>query len=394
MKIKLAVLFGGKSVEHEISIISAVQAMSCLNREKYDILPIYISKDNEFFTGESLFDIDNYKSDLKKLTSNLQRVILVNENGKTQVIKYPQKMFKNNVIDYIDVALPIVHGTNVEDGTLQGYLQLLNLPYAGCDVMSSAVGMDKYVMKTVLKDNGIPVLDCKVFTSYMYEQGTEGVVKQIEDAFSYPVIIKPINLGSSVGIKKASNRDELFDALELAFEFANRVLVEPAIEHLKEINCAVLGDMEDAKASECEKPVNSDEILSYKDKYMGNGSKGMSGLSRKLPADIPSDKREEIRNMAVKAFKCLGCSGVSRIDFMIDTSSDNVYVNEINTIPGSLSFYLWEALGMKYSELLDKLINLALKRQRETENLHFSFNTNVLSGVNLGGAKGSKGSKI
>ena len=186
MKIKLAVLFGGKSVEHEISIISAVQAMSCLNREKYDILPIYISKDNEFYTGESLFDIDNYKSDLKKLTSNLQRVILVNENGKTQIVKYPQKMFKNNIIDYIDVALPIVHGTNVEDGTLQGYLQLLNLPYAGCDVMSSAVGMDKYVMKTVLKDNGIPVLDCKVFTSFMYEQGTESVINQIEDAFHIP----------------------------------------------------------------------------------------------------------------------------------------------------------------------------------------------------------------
>lgn len=394
MKIKLAVLFGGKSVEHEISIISAVQAMAALNREKYDVIPVYITKDNRFFTGECLFDIESYKQNLKSLESKCDRVIFVSENDKTFIVKYPQKKFKNNVVDYIDVALPIVHGTNVEDGTMQGFLQMYNIPYGGCDVMSSAVGMDKYVMKTVLKDNGIPVLDCKVYTSYAYEQGSDGIIKDIEDKFDYPVIIKPINLGSSVGIKKASNREELEDALELAFEFSLKVLCERAIVNLKEINCAVLGDGEEALASECEEPITGDEILSYKDKYMDNGSKGMSGLKRRMPADITNEQRECVRNMAVKAFKCLGCSGVARIDFMMDTETKQIFINEINTIPGSLSFYLWEPLGIKYDELLDRLVSLALKRERERAALHFSFETNVLSGVTLGGAKGAKGGKL
>ena len=394
MKIKLAVLFGGKSVEHEISIISAVQAMAALNREKYDVIPVYITKDNRFFTGECLFDIESYKQNLKSLESKCDRVIFASENDKTFIVKYPQKKFKNNVIDYIDVALPIVHGTNVEDGTMQGFLQMYNIPYGGCDVMSSAVGMDKYVMKTVLKDNGIPVLDCKVYTSYAYEQGTDGIIKDIEDKFDYPVIIKPINLGSSVGIKKASNREELEDALELAFEFSLKVLCERAIVNLKEINCAVLGDGEEAQASECEEPITGDEILSYKDKYMDNGSKGMSGLKRRMPADITNEQRETVREMAVNAFKCLGCSGVARIDFMMDTETKQIFINEINTIPGSLSFYLWEPLGIKYNELLDRLVSLALKRERERAALHFSFETNVLSGVTLGGAKGVKGGKL
>ncbi|MDD5924213.1 MAG: D-alanine--D-alanine ligase [Clostridia bacterium] len=395
MKIKLAVLFGGRSVEHEISIISAVQAMASLNKDKYDIIPIYITKNNEFYTGECLFDIDSYKQDLKKMISACDRVIIVNEGDRAYVVKYPQKRFRNNVIDYIDVAMPIVHGTNVEDGTLQGFLQIHNIPYVGCDVMSSAVGMDKYVMKTVLKDNGIPVLDCRVYTSFDYNNSPEKMVSDVEEAFEYPVIVKPINLGSSVGIKRASNREQLEEALELGFSFSTKVLIEPCVVDLREINCAVLGDSESAQASECEEPLNGDEILSYEDKYMGSSSsKGMSGLSRQLPAKITPQQREQIREMAVKTFKCLGCSGVSRIDFMLDTKADKIYVNEINTIPGSLSFYLWEVLGMSYEKLLDEMVSLALKRDRELKTLHFSFETNVLSGVSLSGAKGAKGSKM
>ncbi len=197
-----------------------------------------------------------------------------------------------------------------------------------------------------------------------------------------------------MGIKKASNREKLEEALELAFEFSLKVLCERAIVNLKEINCAVLGDGEEALASECEEPITGDEILSYKDKYMDNGSKGMSGLKRRMPADITNEQRECVRDMAVKAFKCLGCSGVARIDFMMDTETKQIFINEINTIPGSLSFYLWEPLGIKYDELLDRLVSLALKRERERAALHFSFETNVLSGVTLGGAKGVKGGKL
>lgn len=397
MKIKLAVLFGGKSVEHEISVISAIQAINYLNTEKYDVIPIYISKNNEMYVGDEIGKIESYR-DIKSLIEKSTRVTLVNTDKTTQIIRYPHKAFANDVLGTIDVAFPIVHGTNVEDGTIQGYLAMLNLPTVGCDLTSSAVGMDKYVMKTVLKDNDIPVLDCKCFTT-KDAANTDVIVETVEKSFEYPVIVKPINLGSSVGITKAADKTALYAALDTAFTYASKILVEPAVQNLKEINCSVVGDFEEARASECEEPVNSDEILSYEDKYIsGNskktgsdgGSKGMASLSRKIPADITDEMRAEIRSIAVKAFQVLGCCGISRIDFMIDTETNKLWLNEINTIPGSLSFYLWEPMGIKYTELLDQAIELALKRDRLQSEITFSFDTNVLEGVHLGGAKGSK----
>ena len=410
MKIKVGVLFGGKSVEHEISVISAIQAMQSLNRDKYDVIPIYITKNNEFYVGENVGKIESY-TDIASLIKSSQRVIMVNDENKVKLIKYPQKMLSKGYVDYIDVAFPVVHGTNVEDGTLQGYLQMMNIPYVGCDVLSSAVGMDKYVMKTVLKDNGIPVLDCKCYTANQYDENEEAIVDEIESAIGYPVIVKPVNLGSSIGISKAENRTELYDSLETAFQYATKVLIEAAVQNLKEINCSVLGDYEKAEASECEEPVSSDKILTFAEKYIGDGSakgakgakggakssggsKGMATLKRKIPADITEEQRDTIRTLAVKAFKCLGCGGVSRIDFMMDTKTGNIWLNEINTIPGSLSFYLWEPVGVKYPELLDRMISLALKRERESESITYTFDSNVLQGVSLGGGtKGAKGTK-
>lgn len=410
MKIKVGVLFGGKTVEHEISVISAIQAMGYLDRNKYDVIPIYITKNNEFYVGEDIGKIESY-TDINTLIKNSQRVIMVWDENKVKLIKYPQKMLSKGYVDYIDIAFPVVHGTNVEDGTLQGYLQMMNIPYVGCDVLSSAVGMDKYVMKTVLKDNGIPVLDCKCYTANQYDENEDALIEEIESAIGYPVIVKPVNLGSSIGISKAKNRTELYDSLETAFQYATKVLVETAVQNLKEINCSVLGDYENAEASECEEPVSSDKILTFAEKYIGDGSakgakgtkggvkssggsKGMATLKRKIPADITSEQRDAIRELAVKAFKCLGCGGVSRIDFMMDTATGNIWLNEINTIPGSLSFYLWEPVGVKYTELLDRMISLALKRERENENITYTFDSNVLQGVRLGGGtKGAKGTK-
>ena len=409
MKIKVGVLFGGKTVEHEISVISAIQAMGYLDRNKYDVIPIYITKDNEFYVGEDIGKIESY-TDLPTLIKNSQRVIMVRDDNKVKLIKYPQKMLSKGFVDYIDIAFPVVHGTNVEDGTLQGYLKMFNIPYVGCDVLSSAVGMDKYVMKTVLKDNGIPVLDCKCYTAKQYDENEEAVIEEIEKAVGYPLIVKPVNLGSSIGISKAENRTELYDSLDTAFSYATKVLVETAVQNLKEINCSVLGDYEDAEASECEEPVSSDKILTFQEKYIGDGSakgakgakggvkssgsKGMATLKRKIPADITAEQRDTIRQLAVKAFKCLGCGGVSRIDFMMDTATGNIWLNEINTIPGSLSFYLWEPIGVKYTELLDRMISLALKRERENESITYTFDSNVLQGVKLGGGtKGAKGTK-
>lgn len=399
MKIKVGLFFGGNSVEHEVSIISALQAKASFDTEKYDIVPIYITKSNEMYVGEKIGKIEEYK-DIKSLIKSSYRVILLKNNNRVEIIKFPFKMFTSNVYDYIDVAFPVVHGTNVEDGTLQGYLKMLDIPYVGCDVLSSAVGMDKYVMKTLLKDNKIPVLDCLVFTLKDYEN-TSGIKAKVKEKFEFPVIVKPIDLGSSVGIKIARNEGELIDAIDYAFTFATKILIERAITNLREINCAVLGDYEEAIASECEEPVGSDEILSYEDKYVSSdkvkggaksaGSKGMATLKRKLPADISKNLKDTIQKLAIKTFQVLGCNGVARIDFMLD--GEEVYVNEINTIPGSLAFYLWEAKGMKYQEQLDKMISLALKRYREQKSVTYSFDTNILQSANISGIKGSKGTK-
>lgn len=391
MKINVAVLFGGKSVEHEVSVISAVQAMYSLSRGKYNVYPVYITKDNRMYTGEALTDIEKYK-DVPALLKTCTRVMFVNHGDETVLERYPAKKIGSNAISRIDAALPVVHGTNVEDGALQGFLQTLNLPYAGCDVISSAIGMDKYVMKVMLREAGVPVLPGVCFHAKDYLRDTAGILDMIELEIGYPVIIKPVNLGSSVGIKVASDRRELEDAVENATGYASRILAEHAIRELREINCSVLGDYVTARASVCEEPVSAGEILSYDDKYKG-GTKGMSGATRKIPADLSDEKTEEIRKLAVKTFRALNCCGVARIDLMIDKETDSIYVNEINTIPGSLSFYLWEPTGVTYPELLDELIDLALKREREKDNLTFTYDTNLLSENGLSGLKGTKGIK-
>ncbi len=392
MKIKVGVFFGGKSVEHEVSVISGIQALMAFDKEKYDAIPIYITKENEMYTGEAIGDIKNYKN-IPELLKKSIRIFFICEQGKLNLVQYPEKKFGNSVIDHIDVAFPVVHGANVEDGSLQGFLRHYNVPFVGCDVTAAAVSMDKYVMKTVLMDNDIPVLPCVTLNVKEYQENSEAVYSRIEGKIDYPVIVKPINLGSSVGIKVAKDREGLKEALEYAFEFGQKVLVERAIMQLREINCAVLGDYENAQASECEEPISSDEILSYEDKYVaGNksGSEGMRTAKRELPANLSPELREEIRALAVKTFKALNCNGVSRIDFMIDKDINKVYVNEINSIPGSLAFYLWEALGKPYAELLDDMVKLALKREREESNLMTSFQTNILQNANLSGAKGIK----
>lgn len=399
MKPKIALIFGGKSVEHEVSVITGIQALMSMDTDKYEVIPVYFTKKNEMYIGEDIGNIEAYK-DIPGLLSRSQRVIMISDRGNVKLINYPLKKFGKNTETAVDIAFPAVHGTNVEDGALQGYLKTLGIPFVGCDVTASAIGMDKYIMKTVLRDKGISVLECKVFTLSDYED-IEGLLSQVEEAFAYPVIIKPVNLGSSVGISIASNREELISSVDDSFKYSTRILVEKAISNLREINCAVLGDENEAVASECEEPIHVEGILSYEDKYAGGNkgvksqeagakSAGMAGAGRKIPAELSEGLRKEIRSMAVKAFKALGCSGVARIDFMIDNDTGKLYFNEINTIPGSLSFYLWEPINIPYKELLNRLIDLALKRARKEAAITFSFDVNILDSVSLSGGKTGK----
>ncbi len=385
-------LFGGKSVEHEVSVITGIQALLSMDTDKYDVIPVYMTKSNDMYVGDDIGKIESYK-DIDGLLKRSQRVIMVNEKDQVRLVAYPPKKLGRNPEIDIDVAFPAVHGTNVEDGALQGYLKTIGIPFVGCDVTASAVGMDKYIMKMILKEAGVPVLDAKAYTLSDYAE-MDIMLAGIEKTFGYPVIIKPVNLGSSVGISVARSKAELASSIDEAFRYATKVLVEHAITNLREINCSVLGDENEAEASECEEPLHTKDILSYEDKYVknskGGGSKGMASVSRKIPADLTPEKREEVRALAVRSFKALGCNGVSRIDFMIDDDDGKLYFNEINTIPGSLAFYLWEPLGVSYKELLDRMIRLSLKRVRTEQNLTFTFDTNILNSASFGGSKGGK----
>ncbi len=387
MKIKIGIFFGGNSVEHEVSIISALQAYNAIDKEKYDVIPIYITKDNLMYVGFDIGKIENY-SNIELLLARSKRVVLVYERNQVRLVKYPFHLF-SKVYDYLDLALPIVHGTNVEDGTLISLFKMVNLPFVGSDIVASAVGMDKQIMKDVLKTHKIPVIDYMTFNRSDYNDGVEKIIRKTLESIGYPLIIKPANLGSSIGITKVDNKAEFVKAIDYAFEFTNKIIIERCVKNLREINCAVLSTDKEVLVSECEEPVVEHDILSYEDKYINKGSKsnGMANLKRKLPADIPASLKKEIQEYSKETFNILGCAGVARIDFILE--GKNVYVNEINTIPGSLSFYLWKESGIEYAELLDKMIMAAIKENEVKSKLVSSFDSNILANVNYSGLKNS-----
>ena len=390
MKLKIGVLFGGDSVEHEVSVISASQAMAALDEEKYEVVPLYISKTHRLYSSPKLRDMDTYR-DLDALEKNLPQVSLVRVKQKFMIIPIEKKLFGNKDQE-VDIVIPVVHGTHCEDGTVQGFLEMIGIPYSGCDVMAGAVGQDKVLMKHVLQNSGIPIVDWFWFYFYDLPQRQEEIEAKA-DKIGYPLVIKPANLGSSVGITVAKNIQELNEAIKEAGQYDNKIVVEKAVTNLREINCSVLGYEKEIKASTLEEVGKSDEILSYQNKYQGGKkgpSKGMASTTRSIPAPLSAEMTSAIQNLAIETFRELGATGVSRIDFLMDAENEKVYVNEINTNPGSLSFYLWEASGIKFPVLMDLLVKQAVDRQRRRERMIFSYSTNLLSTYKSGGSKGSK----
>lgn len=393
MKLRLGVIFGGESVEHEVSIISAVQAMKALDQEKYEIIPIYISKDKEWYTGKLLMDLEIYK-DMDNLKRYAKNVVLY--NSKDGFVLQSKRGLRR-VVDCVDVVLPIVHGTNVEDGTLQGYLELIGIPYAESNLFASAVGQDKVFMKQIFESEKLPIVDYVWFFDSEYIENAEDIKKKIKK-LGYPVIVKPARLGSSIGISKVSSEDKIDEAIETAIKYDTKVVVEHVVENLVEVNASVLGNYEYQEVSALEEVMGRDEFLSYRDKYLGGGkgkipskggAKGMAATNRVIPARIDDKSTDEIKQIAKKVFRVLNSSGVVRIDFLMDKKSNKIYVNEINSIPGSLSFYLWDKTNKNYTELLDDIISLAIKNYKKRSKLTYSFDTNILQNYN--GIKGAKG---
>ncbi|MGM9865457.1 MAG: D-alanine--D-alanine ligase family protein [Muribaculaceae bacterium] len=398
MKTKVGVFFGGRSTEHEISVISANQAMAAMSREKYDIIPVYITKEGKWYTGEALTDVANFR-DTAALLQKCEPVYMRPIYGDYNL--YSMKtagIFRHDhkIIATLDVVLPVLHGSNGEDGTFQGVIETIGIPFAGCDVLSSANGMDKITMKMILASEDVPVVDYVWFTDKEWFSRHDALVEKIEAKLGYPVIVKPANLGSSVGIHRADDRKALEAAVADAEKYTSRIIVEHLVEDLCEINCSVLGNCDDYRMSVLEEPIKSGEILSYEDKYMGGTKteRGMQASKKRIPADLPADMTERIKFLAGETFRVLSCHGVSRVDFIVDRKDNSVYVNEINTIPGSLSFYLWEATGLAFDALMDELVRLAFKRKEEQSRKIVSYSANIFAmGGGVKGAKGAKGVK-
>lgn len=402
MKIRLGVIFGGETVEHEVSVISAVQAMNKLDKEKYEIIPIYITKDRKFYTGKMLTDIEVFQ-DMGLIKKYAKEVVLYENNGR--FVLGTKGLIRKEVAE-LDIVLPVVHGTNVEDGVLQGYLTTIGIPFAESDSYAACVGQDKVFMKNIFEANELPITKYVWFYDTEYQESKEDIIKKVNSKLKLPVIVKPATLGSSIGIKKADTLEELATAIEDAISYDKKIVVEEVVTNLKEVNISVLGNYENQKLSVIEEVTPKQGLLTFEDKYIGSGkvkgklgvkyrapkSKGMATASRIIPANIENDIKSEIEDVARKAFKVLGSSGVVRIDFLIDDKKNKIYINEINSIPGSLSFYLWDKTDLDYTSLLDEIINIGIRDYKKRIKKTHSFESNILKGFTQnGGLKGMKG---
>ena len=398
MKIRVGVLYGGKTTEHEVSIITAVQAMGFLNKDKYDVIPMYLTKENEMYTGEPLKEMDVYK-ETELLKRYCKNVVCYSKDGAL-VLQNKKGLFKRTIAT-VDIVIPCVHGYNMEDGNVQGMLETYGIPYTGSDIYGCTVGQDKVFQKQILEAEKVPVTKYTWFYDNEYYEDETKILENIKKV-GYPVIVKPARQGSSIGIKIANDEETVKEAIEDAIKYDDKILVEEVISNMVELNCSVLGSNSFMETSAIEQVMGQDEILSFNDKYIGSGakkgaakkmgaSKGMISADRVIPADIPKKLASEIEETSKRAFRALGASGVVRIDFLYDKKSKKYYVNELNTIPGCLSFYLWLPLNKEYDELLDDMINIAVKRYKKKLKKTTIFESNILS--TFDGTKGTKGIK-
>jgi D-alanine-D-alanine ligase len=391
MKKNIAVVFGGKSVEHEVSVITGMQVMENMDKTKYNAVPIFIDKEGKWFTGDELLNFKNFKE--KKL-NNLKEIVVAPTYNENRIFSHPDKsggFFSKKFSEKIDSVFIALHGTNGEDGTIQGVFELMNIPYVSAGVIGSSVGMDKILMKDVFKSHNLPIVDYTWFFRQAWIDDRDSVIEKVESKLDYPVFVKPSNLGSSVGITKAKDRDGLIESIEVAIRYDRKIIIEESVESPREINCAVLGYDNKVKASLCEEPVGWKELLTYEDKYVNSNSKGSKNGGRNIPADLSPEKSSEIQEIAMDSFMAIDCKGNARIDFLMD-SNEKVYVNEINTQPGSVGYYLWEPMGINFTQLIDELLDIAYAVQEEKNQNMYSYDVDLFDKVNL--EKSSKAGKM
>ncbi|MFV1883834.1 MAG: D-alanine--D-alanine ligase family protein [Balneola sp.] len=391
----LVVAFGGVSPEHEVSVLTAMQVMSSLEDSSYQIIPLYVTKSGLWLTGEKLKDLSQYK-DLPKLEQEASPCAFVKDDIGRTLLKEQGKsgLFSKPLEFPVYAVVCAFHGSEGENGAFQGVCEMFNVPYTGSGVLGSSVGMDKVKAKQLCEVNGIPVTSSLDFYESDWELHQNTILEEAK-LLGFPLVVKPTNLGSSIGVKKVNDPEELIEAVETAFRYDAHLLVEVAVQPLMEINCSVLGTAENCRASVCERPLGNTETLSFEDKYQSGGSaeKGMASADRIIPADISPELTETIRSMAVHIFKTFDASGVARLDFLVNSDTEEVYFNEINTIPGSFSFYLWDKSDINFTQLMDELISIGINKHQAKNGRIRSYETNLLSEKAAKGIKGLKGIK-
>jgi len=403
--LNIGIIFGGQSPEHEVSVITALQVVAAMDGRLYRPIPIYIAKDGGWFTGNELLNLEAYK-DLDTLTIISQQVHLQKKSvgGVSLVADVPKKWFGKQILHIpLDMMFIALHGGEGENGGVQGICETFGIPYCGSGILGSSLGMDKVISKMVCRDQGIPIVPFVSFKEHEWANREDQHLDECEK-LGYPMIVKPARLGSSIGIARVEDRNELDAAIEDAFRYDDKIVVEHAVPNLREINCSVMGDVRNAKASVLEEPLTGEKLLSFQEKYMrndgqqgakGGGTKdagtsaGMASLDRVIPAPLSDDKTKQIQTLAVNVFQLFECAGLARIDFLMDSVTEEVYFNEINTIPGSFSFYLWEPSGVPFHRLVHELIQMALKKHKERSRFVRTYKTNLLA-MRATGAKGAK----
>ena len=391
----LIIAFGGSSPEHEVSVLSAMQVFAAMDESDFTLVPLYITKSGKWLSGDSLKDLNNYK-DLKALENSSYPVSFTKDSmGATHLTEQNKpSLFKKSTSIPVYTVICAFHGSEGENGAFQGVCEQFNVPYTGSGVLASSVGMDKVKAKQLCEANNIPVTSSLDFYEHDWELHQNMILEEAT-LLGFPLVVKPVNLGSSIGVKKVEDNEELIEAVEVAFRYDAHLLVEVAIQPLMEINCSVLGTAEDCRASVCERPLGTTETLSFEDKYQrGAGAdKGMASADRVIPADISTELTTQIQSLALHTFKTFDASGVARLDFLVNTDTQDVYFNEINTTPGSFSFYLWAKSDLTFKQLVEELIVIALKRHQAKNGRIRSYETNLLSEKAATGIKGLKGMK-
>lgn len=392
-KTTVGVIFGGRSVEHDVSVLTGHQVIRAFDPERYEIVPIYIDREGRWFTGDPLLEFKNFQNEVVSLAGVQTAIISPGVQHHGLILNpTPSGLFGKSQIKRLDVVFPAIHGSHGEDGTLQGLFELADIPYVGCGVLASAVANDKVIAKQVLKQNGIPVVNGVYFSRYEWEQDAESVIERIKAELTFPMFVKPVTLGSSIGIARVETEELLRASIDVASNFDRRLMVEAAITNCIEINCAVLGDDRDIQVSVLEQPVSWEQFLTYEEKYL-RGGEGMKSAERIIPAPISAELAKRIQALAVQAFRAIDGRGTARIDFLVRSEQNEVYLNELNTMPGSLAFYLWQEMGMSAQEVVERLVELAREAHGQKRRNTYNYQTSLIALTAARGVKGLKGAK-